>query len=213
MTLRPLKCCVSADGHPRHMSPCEECGWEQSLYDCPTERTADHAWYKRWEEKVTGMQNGKQKTTKILQRIDCTRKNLLDRIKKMYKNMAYHRWVHFMTRHQEQLDVATFNGRHEIIVKTDFAAAAKLQASHTATCERPTTAHRDVALVLHSPQPLSGYGAPRQVTCDIWRAWSDAKGSAEFHQVRSLGVAHVSHLSSLVSHFLCVCRCIPILRC
>ena len=182
MTLRPLKCCASADGHPRHKSPCKECGWEQSLYDCPTERTADHAWYKRWEEKVTGMQNGKQKTTKILQRIDCTRKNLLDRIKKMYKNMAYHRWVHYTTRHMELLDIATVD-KKDIVVKTDFAAAAVLKASHTETCEIPTTAHECVAMVLHSPQPLTQFGVPRQVTCDIWRVWSDAKGNEEFHQM------------------------------
>jgi hypothetical protein len=97
--------------------------------------------------------------------------------------MAYHRWVHFMTRHQEQLEVATFDGNTEILIKTDFAAVATLKASHLTTCEWPTTAHENVALVLHSPQPLRTFGAPRQVTCDIWRTWSDAKQNEEFHQV------------------------------
>ena len=41
----------------------------------------------------------------------------------------YHLWVDAMTKHQELLDVATFNGETAIIVKTDFAATAKLQVS------------------------------------------------------------------------------------
>ena len=85
-----------------------------------------------------------------------------------------------MTRHQEQIEVATFNGKTDILVKADFAAVAQLQASHTTTCEWPTSAHENVALVLHSLLPLQSFGAPRQVTCDIWGTWSDAKQDEEF---------------------------------
>ena len=184
---RPLRCCVSRDGHPRHMVPCSACGWDARLYDCPTERTSDYAYYKKWQDKYIGKneKTGKDKTTKVLQTVSCTRLDLLERIKGLYKDMAYHRWVHFMTRHQEQLEVATFNAQTDILVKTDFAAVAQLQAGHTKTCEWPTSAHENVALVLHSPQPLKSFGAPRQVTCDIWRTWSDAKQNEEFHQVSS----------------------------
>ena len=85
-----------------------------------------------------------------------------------------------MTRHQEQIEVAILNGKTDILVKADFAAVAQLQASHTTTCEWPTSAHENVALVLHSLLPLQSFGAPRQVTCDIWGTWSDAKQDEEF---------------------------------
>ena len=63
-----------------------------------------------------------------------------------------------MTRHQEQMEVATFNGKTDILVKADFAAVAQLQASHTTTCEWPTGAHENVALVLHSLLPFNRLG-------------------------------------------------------
>jgi hypothetical protein len=183
------------------MTPCKECGWEQALYDCATERTADSAYYRRWEEKVTTSKKGKVVKTKVLQSISCTRRDLLDRIKAKYKDMAYHRWVHYMTRHQEHLEIATFDGDTEILVKTDFAAAAKLQASHTTTCERPTTAYENVAMVLHTPQPLTRFGSPRQVTCDIWRTWSNANQNEEFHQVctvlRAITKLHMQSFTKL----------------
>ena len=86
-----------------------------------------------------------------------------------------------MTRHQEDLDVGTFNAETTVMAKTDFAANAELQAQHTRTCEQPTSASQDVALVIHSPKE-SVNGKPREVVCDYWRAWSNAKPSSQFHQ-------------------------------
>lgn len=139
------------------MVRCSNCGWDKRLYDCPTERTSDRAYYKKWQSKQVGLdKKGKPKLVKVLQEVECTRRELLDRIKSLYRDMAYHRWTHYMTRHQHLLHIATFNGIKEIVVLTDFAAVALLQASRTTTCEWPTSAHENVALVLHSPERLQG---------------------------------------------------------
>ena len=41
-----------------------------------------------------------------------------------------------MTKQQERLDVATFDGKSAIIIKTDFAATAKLQVRLKIFCNR-----------------------------------------------------------------------------
>ncbi len=47
---------------------------------------------------------------------------LIDSIIAKAPEFAYHRWINDMASHQEKLDVQTFNGTEEIIMKTDFAA-------------------------------------------------------------------------------------------
>ena len=42
----------------------------------------------------------------------------------------------YMTKQQERLDVATFDGKSSIIIKTDFAATAKLQVRLKIFCNR-----------------------------------------------------------------------------
>ena len=75
----------------------------------------------------------------------------------------------------------TFDGKTEIIAQGDFAATTEMKAKHVATCEYPTTCQQCVVLVLHSPGKVT-VGEERPVVTDYWRAWSNAKPSAKFHQ-------------------------------
>ena len=200
---RRLACCRKNERIPAHVKTCANCGWGKVFYRCPLEFTQDPAHYQRWElTEVPGTtRDKKKKYAKVLRRIECTREQLLHAIFDKHKALIYHLWIDRMARHQEKLDVATFDGNSTIIVKTDFAAAAKLQvsllhrlfvclwrfdaiqAAYTSTCEWPTTANQCVALVIHSPQCLKKAGTPREVICDHWRAWSDAKPGEQFHQM------------------------------
>lgn len=197
----PLACCKKSTTHPRHVTECHKCSWENVLYSCDLERTQDHAHYMEWAPVVSSnfdtaapQQQNTGKASKVAQRavlmqVTCTRDELLQKIVDKHRLFKYHHWINEMTTHQEKLDVATFDGETAIIVKTDFAAAAMLQASYTATCEWPTTAQQCVALVLHSPQPLVQHGAPRAVKCDHWRAWSSTKPGEQFHQMLMRDIA------------------------
>ena len=80
--------------------------------------------------------------------------------------------------HQEQLDTVTFPNT-EIRIKADYAATAELKAKWMKTCEHPTTANQLVVLVLHSPKLRLDNGQPRQVVCDYWRMWTNAKANCQ----------------------------------
>ena len=73
----------------------------------------------------------------------------------------YHWWVNCWTKHQEELDIATFDGDTEIVIRADFAAQYQMKASHNICCDNPTTANQLVVLVLHSPV-ASGLRATRR---------------------------------------------------
>ena len=108
-----------------------------------------------WGKKVIGQdKKGKDIIHSFVDKVECTRADLVARVKKLHRDTAYHRYVYQMVAWMEKLDIATFKGDEEILVKTDFAAAALLRASHSQTCEWPTTANECVAMVLHSPAPL-----------------------------------------------------------
>lgn len=126
-----LACQKKNERCPPHVSTCKHCGWEKKLYTCPLESTQAPAHYMRWEstELPGTTKKGQKKYAKVLRRIECTRAELLQRIQEKHRPAMYHLWVDAMTKHQELLDVATFNGETAIIVKTDFAATAKLQVS------------------------------------------------------------------------------------
>ena len=72
---------------------------------------------------------------------------------------------------------ATFN-ELEVCISTDFSAQYAHKASDTRTCEHPGRSNMDVFVVTHSPTVVDGQ---RQVTTDIWRIFSEAKGSSLFH--------------------------------
>ena len=72
---------------------------------------------------------------------------------------------------------ATFT-EHEMCISTDFSAQYVHKASDTRTCEHPGRSNMDVFVVTHSPRVVDGV---RQVTTDVWRIFSEAKGSSLFH--------------------------------
>jgi len=54
-------------------------------------------------EEIGKKKNGEPKLQNILKPVYTTRKGLVERIKTTYEDMAYHRWIHHMSRHQEQV--------------------------------------------------------------------------------------------------------------
>ena len=133
-----LKCCKKNERTPHHVATCSECGWARRLYECPLEWTQAPAHFMRWEptELPGTTKKGGEKYAKVLRRIDCTCVILLQTIQKKHRAVMYHLWVDAMTKHQERLDVATFDGKSAIIIKTDFAATAKLQVRLKIFCNR-----------------------------------------------------------------------------
>ena len=63
-------------------------------------------------------------------------------------------------------------------ISTDFSAQYEHKAFATRTCEHPARSNMDVFIVTHSPCVENG---ERVVTTDVWRIFSEAKGSALFH--------------------------------
>jgi hypothetical protein len=159
------------------------------------ERTEDEAKWIKWQP--TEIRNAKE-SRPVLREYTGTRRELTNCIIQSYPAMLYHCWINEMTRQQEKLDVQTFDGTTDIVVKTDFAAAAELKAQYTATCEWPTTAQQCVAIVLHSPG-ICRPGEERLVKTDYWRAWSSAKPSAVFHQLlmHKIGVHYKAAIPTL----------------
>ena len=83
------------------------------------ERTDDTATWMKWQ--VTELRN-KQDIRPVLREYVGTREALTNSVRSKCREFAYHRWVNDMASHQEKLDVQTFDGAEEIIMKTDFAA-------------------------------------------------------------------------------------------
>jgi hypothetical protein len=116
-----LSCCMKSPRCPTHCTPCSCCGWDHKFYrfyDC-VERTDDTATWMKWQ--ITELRN-KNDTRPVLRDYVGTREELTDSIRSKCREFAYHRWVNDMASHQEKLDVQTFDGAEEIVMKTDFAA-------------------------------------------------------------------------------------------
>jgi hypothetical protein len=77
----------------------------------------------KWQ--ATSLQN-KDDVRPVLRECTGTRRELVDSIISKYREFAYHRWINEMARHMEKIDVQTFDGKKEAIVKTDFAAGVCL---------------------------------------------------------------------------------------
>ena len=107
-----------------------------------------------------------------------TRAELVDYIREKAAQWPYHRWVKDWMKWQSKVNIATFDGRTEILVLTDYAAVYEMKGKTSRTCEHGTTCNQLVALVLHSPSATLP-GEERKVQCDYWRFWSNQKGNAE----------------------------------
>ena len=123
--------------------------WESRFpaakFDC-REYTEDQAKWKTWVKRQV---NGKER--EVLDVRVGTRYELLREIRTTYRQVIYHWTLKSLTRLMQKLDVATFNGKSTVVMLTDFAASAQLKGAYQRTCEHPTTANEDVAIVLHSP--------------------------------------------------------------
>ena len=120
-----LCCCMKTERHPAHCTQCTYCGWERMFYkffDC-VERSSQPATWMKWQ--ATSLQN-KDDVRPVLRECTGTRRELVDSIISKYREFAYHRWINEMARHMEKIDVQTFDGKKEAIVKTDFAAGVCL---------------------------------------------------------------------------------------
>ena len=107
-----------------------------------------------------------------------TRKQLYDRLASNFREWSPHDWIDRWTTHQRHLTYATF--RHdELCISTDFSAQYEHKAFCTRTCEHPARSNMDVFIVTHSPHELES--GERVVTTDVWRFFSEAKGSSLFH--------------------------------
>lgn len=116
-----LSCCMKNSGCPPHCTPCNRCGWDQKFYrffDC-VERTDGPATWMKWQDTAL---RSKKDIRPVLREHHGTREELIDSIILKSRGFAYHRWINYMASHQEKLDVQTFDGTEEIIMKTDFAA-------------------------------------------------------------------------------------------
>ena len=116
-----LSCCMKNPRCPSHCTPCDSCGWDKKFYrffDC-VERTDEPVTWIKWQK--TNLRNDTD-TKPVLRDYHGTREELIDSIIAKAPEFAYHRWINDMASHQEKLDVQTFNGTEEIIMKTDFAA-------------------------------------------------------------------------------------------
>ena len=174
-----LSCCKVEDRKPSHLETCEECGWDQKLYWNPgscIEHTDDKVKWKEWQDTQDG-----DHVRSVLRIKEGTRAELLQFIRRLHRKYLYHKWIDQITRHQEQLDVATFNGKDTTICKVDFAAKVNLDSEATGCCEFNTTSNLYVALILHSPGEIV-VGEERPVVCDVFRMYTNAKPSALVHQ-------------------------------
>ena len=121
-----------------------------------------------------------------------TRKKLLELIKSEGEIYNYHMYVNQWTTYQANLRQETFDGKTEIVIATDYAAAYEMTQRVTEKCSHGTSCSQLGALVLHSPgerppmaedEPAQSSSlGPRPVICDVWRMWSQKKGNASWHQ-------------------------------
>lgn len=165
--------------------PCPNCGWDNfAPLACPVEMSDKLC---TWTEKQA--EKGPRGEDVYADKTG-TRKELLEAIRVDGFTYNYHMWVNQWTDHQLALDNETFNGENEISVTSDFGATYKMTQRATEKCKYGTTCNQYVALVLHSPSPrvpkTDSEGrkifSPRDVKCDVWRFWSQAKGNAGWHQ-------------------------------
>ena len=177
-------CCLQPRTRGRHypdgIAPCQACGWTNRFGNrqCADEYNNSPATWK----KLTEVPAGNGRTEKKFVEHTGTRAELLDEIEADAPAFLYHRWIRSWMKWQFKLDVATFDGKHEVLVLTDFAADYEMKGREVGTCEHGISCHQLMALVLHSPGPMArAEGEERPVICDYWRIWSNKKGDAAFH--------------------------------
>jgi hypothetical protein len=154
---------------------CGNCGWDKVMLPaCPVEQTDGEAWWLEYQPRIEpdGTSYGEHLVT-----VKGTRKQLMELLRKLWMDWSPHIWIDQWLTHQRHLTYATFPS-DEMCISTDFSAQYEHKAAFTRTCEHPGRSNIDVFVVTHSPRMEGG---ERVVDTDVWRIFSEAKGSALFH--------------------------------
>lgn len=159
----------------RECGDCNRCGWKATMPRCPVEY-GDQV-DAEWKEYRPRIEPDGRSFQDELVTIKGTRKQLMERLENVFAEWSPHDWIDRWTTHQRHLTYATF-GKREICISTDFSAQYDHKAFSTRTCEHPARSNMDVFIVTHSPRWENG---ERRVTTDVWRIFSEAKGSSLFH--------------------------------
>lgn len=162
-------------GDCSNCSNCSRCGWVATIPMCPVEHndTADAEW-KEYRPRLD--LDGRSFQDELVTKTG-TRRQLMERLEKLFAEWSPHDWIDRWTTHMRHMTYATFS-HGEMCISTDFSAQYDHKAFCTRTCEHPRRSNMDVFVVTHSPRIENG---KRKVTTDIWRIFSEAKGSSLFH--------------------------------
>ena len=86
-----------------------------------------------------------------LVKVTGTRKQLMERLAKLFAEWSPHDWTDRWNTHARHLTYATFLDS-EMCISTDFSAQYEHKAFCTRTCEHPSRSNMDVFVVTHSPR-------------------------------------------------------------
>ena len=171
----PLPSEACPDGKAQECGDCSVCGWAATMPKCPIEYSDEKD--AEWKEYQPRIEPDGRSFKDELVSITGTRKQLMERLAKLFEDWSPHDWTDRWNTHARHLTYATFSD-DETCISTDFSAQYDHKAFCTRTCEHPSRSNMDVFVVTHSPRIEHG---ERVVTTDIWRIFSEAKGSSLFH--------------------------------
>lgn len=182
----PLCCVIDESTCPHdYTAPCVKCGLDKIIpKSCPhmtgTALETPIVWQKRSKEMYRS-KNGSYREKEVLHDHSGTIGELWNEIQDRHKHFMYHRWTVDWQRWAFKREIATFDGREEILVLCDFAAQFKMHGVATKTCESRQTCNEYVCLVLYNPKTCTTDLEERPVLCDYIRIWSSVGSSPNFH--------------------------------
>ena len=159
----------------KECAPCDKCTWAARMPKCPIEYGDQSD--AEWKEYKPRIEPDGRSFQDELVTVKGTRKQLMEKLEMLFADWSPHDWIDRWSAHQRHLTYATFLAT-EMCISTDFSAQYEHKAFCTRTCEHPARSNMDVFIVTHSPRIENG---ERIVTTDVWRIFSEAKGSALFH--------------------------------
>ena len=150
------QCCraeLPADARPSgNASQCEHCsscGWDVQMPSCPIENSEEAD--AEWKEYRPRIEPDGRSFQDELVKVTGTRKQLMERLAKLFADWSPHDWTDRWNTHARHLTYATFLGT-EMCISTDFSAQYDHKAFCTRTCEHPSRSNMDVFVVTHSPR-------------------------------------------------------------
>ena len=185
---------ASSKGECDKCGDCSSCGWSATMPACPIENSDKED--AEWKEYQPVIDPDGRSFQDHLVTVKGTRRQLMERLEKLFAEWSPHDWIDRWTTHMRHLTYATFRPG-EMCISTDFSAQYDHKAFCTRTCEHPTRSNMDVFVVTHSPRWENG---ARKVTTDIWRIFSEAKGSSLFHNQALNHIAEYYHERLQLQH-------------